>query len=358
MAGEYWLIHKLTGWTLGSHPYEIGRFMLLTINVLPMAIGLVFLARLVERFGTSDWGRLFVMGAACFATYLTTFAVVINNHLIAAVCVTLSLYFTVRIWYDGQRRLRYFVLAGLFGALTASNELPALAWFALNGVVLLWKAPRQTLIAYAPAALIVVAAHLGADYTAHGTIKPAYAHRAKGQDWESGNWYVYTYMRGTREIESYWAKRENKSQVDRGEDSPLTYALHVLVGHHGIFSLTPIWLLSVIGCAIWLRDRSERAVIFWIGLVSLVCLAFYLSRPLDDRNYGGTASAFRWVFWFAPLWLVAMLPALDRVQRRLTRGVCLFLLAWSAMSAAYPTWNPWTHPWIVNFMVSREWLDW
>ncbi len=33
MAGEYWVIHKLTGWTLGTHPYEIGRFMLLTINV-------------------------------------------------------------------------------------------------------------------------------------------------------------------------------------------------------------------------------------------------------------------------------------------------------------------------------------
>src|SRR5688572_17617945 len=33
MAGEYWVIHKLTGATLGTHPYEIGRFMLLTINV-------------------------------------------------------------------------------------------------------------------------------------------------------------------------------------------------------------------------------------------------------------------------------------------------------------------------------------
>ena len=33
MAGEYWVIHRLTGATLGTHPYEIGRFMLVTINL-------------------------------------------------------------------------------------------------------------------------------------------------------------------------------------------------------------------------------------------------------------------------------------------------------------------------------------
>ena len=42
------------------------------------------LARLVERFGTTDWGRIFVMAAAVFGTFLTTFAVTINNHLIGA----------------------------------------------------------------------------------------------------------------------------------------------------------------------------------------------------------------------------------------------------------------------------------
>jgi hypothetical protein len=360
MAAEYWLIHQLTGWTLGTHPYAVGRLMLVTINVIPLAIAFVFLGKLVERLGASDWGRLFVMSAAAFGTFLTTFAVVINNHVIAAVCVTLSLYFTVRIWYDGERRLRDFALAGLFAALTASNELPALAWFALNGAALLWKAPRQTLMAYVPAALLVTAAHLGADYAAHGTVKPAYAHRAEGKDWESGNWYNYTYLRGKREITSYWATREGKSKVDQGEDSSLTYTLHVLVGHHGIFSLTPIWLLSLIGGPMWLaRDGGRwRALIFWIGLVSAVCLAFYLSRPLADRNYGGTASAFRWVFWFAPLWLVAMLPALDALQRTSLRVVCLVLLALSAMSAAYPTWNPWIHPWLVNWMNYMGWLNW
>ena len=46
VAGEYWLINRATGWTLGDHPYEIGRFMLITINVLPLVLMYVLLAGL------------------------------------------------------------------------------------------------------------------------------------------------------------------------------------------------------------------------------------------------------------------------------------------------------------------------
>ena len=59
------------------------------------------------------------------------------------------------------------------------------------------------------------------------------------------------------------------------------------------------------------------------------------------------------MFWFAPLWLVALLPAADRLAA--SRGGRIFaavLLALSVMSASYPTWNPWTHPWLYNFLNS------
>lgn len=86
MAGVYWPIYKITGATLGTHPYEICRFMLVLFNVVPLVIYFWLLARLIDRFGTTDWGRIFAMAAAVFATFLSTFAVTINNHLPAAVC--------------------------------------------------------------------------------------------------------------------------------------------------------------------------------------------------------------------------------------------------------------------------------
>ena len=39
-----------------------------------------------------------------------------------------------------------------------------------------------------------------------------------------------------------------------------TYALHLLVGHHGVFSLTPIWLLAFAGifCGSWKLGKKRR----------------------------------------------------------------------------------------------------
>ncbi len=348
VAGPYWLIHRLTGATLATHPYAIGRLLLVLINVIPLAIMFWLLSKLVERFAATDFARVYVMAAAALGTFLTTFAVVLNNHVVAAVSVTVALYAVVRIWFDGERRLVWFALAGLFAAFTVADELPALSLFAALTLALLWKAPRQTLLAYVPAAVVVAAGFFATNWIAHQSLKPPYMHRSEGD-----NWYVYEW----KGRPSYW---QNPNGIDRGEESPAVYAFHTLVGHHGIFSLTPIWLLTVAGLALSLAKRDPRG--FWqlallIAAVSLVCVAFYLLRPQNDRNYGGTASAFRWVFWFAPLWLVAMLPALDAMAgRRWLRGLALVLLLGSVLSASYPTWNPWTHPWIMNYLQAAGWL--
>ena len=133
------------------------------------------------------------------------------------------------------------------------------------------------------------------------------------------------------------------------------YALHCTVGHHGIFSLTPIWLLSVWGMFLLWR-HGQRDLAAFIAVLSLVCLAFYLSRPQGDRNYGGMTSGLRWMFWFAPMWLVALLPAADRLSTsRPARVLGLVLLTLSVMSASYPTWNPWTQPWLWNFLTYLGW---
>ncbi len=353
MAAAYWPVYRFGGATLGTHPYEIGRAMLLLFNLVPMLMYFVLLASLVERFGTTDWGRMFVMAAVCFGTFLTTFAVTINNHLPAAVCLSVAVYATVRIWFDGERRLRYFLVAGLFAGLMATEELPATALLAAIALVLLVKALRPALLGFVPAVLVVAAAFFGTNWIAHHTLEPAYLHHSgSGPD----NWYHYTYQRNGRTLESYWNAPKG---IDIGEPSPKVYTLNVLVGHHGVFSLTPVWLLSLAGLGLWLFRRGDPRL-RWsaaaIGAISAAVVAFYLLWPGLSHNYGGSTSGFRWVFWLAPLWLLAMLPAADALDcRRWTRGLCLVLLALSVLSASYPTWNPWTPPWL---MVLSQYLGW
>src|SRR5690606_20044704 len=106
LAGKYWIIHWFTGATLGDHPYVICRAMLITTNILPLVLMFVVLASLVERLGITDWGRIFVMSAATLGTFLNTFAIVLNNHIPAAVSAAIAIYAFVKITYDADERLR------------------------------------------------------------------------------------------------------------------------------------------------------------------------------------------------------------------------------------------------------------
>lgn len=354
MAGEYWVIHKVTGHTLGTHPYTIGRFMLVTLNVIPLAIYFWLLAGVVERFGKTDWGRIYVMACATLGTFLTTFAVVITNHLPAAVSAMVTLAAVVSIWYGDRRGWLMFFIAGLASAFTAACELPALSFTALITAALLWRAPRQALPGYMPGALIVAAGFFGTNYLAHGTPIVPYAYRSDADP--EKNWYRYEYLRGGATKQSYWMDRSKRGPVDQGEPELSNYIFHALIGHHGIFSLSPIWLLSFVGLGMMCLQRDgPRALGAAVLVITVVCLAFYLgylARNLDDRNYGGTTSGFRWVFWFAPLWLVAMLPAADAAAgRRWTRWLAALLLAASVLSVSYPTWNPWVHPWLTDYLL-------
>ncbi|MEN1678692.1 MAG: hypothetical protein AAGJ46_03815 [Planctomycetota bacterium] len=353
IAGEYWLLHQLTGWTLGTHPYTLGRVILMTTNVLPMAVMLLLVAAVADRLlrrlpGPTDtnWAWLFIVASGAFGTMLLPFAVALNNHVVAAVSASVVLYAWAQIALDGEAKPRWYALAGFAAAFTAANELPALALLVFLGGLLFARNPRLTLAWFTPAAAVVVVAFFATNYAAHNTLSPPYAHRSEGD-----NWYEFTFEVNGRERQSYWSQ---PSGIDRGEASKLTYALHVLAGHHGVFSMTPLWLLTAAGLTVSVArgGRDERELALLVLALSVICLTFYIGfRPQGDRNYGGMTNGFRWMFWFAPLWLATMAPAARWCQRSMAgRVLAGLLLAASAFSAAYPTWNPWTSPWVYRWM--------
>src|SRR5262245_36090586 len=92
LAGEYWLIMKLTGWTIAAQPWKVIVPILLTVNVLPLVAYLLLLARILERYGSTDWGRLFTFATACFGTFINTFSISLNNHTLAAFTTLFAVY--------------------------------------------------------------------------------------------------------------------------------------------------------------------------------------------------------------------------------------------------------------------------
>jgi hypothetical protein len=361
VAGEYWVVEKLTGWTLRDNPFEVVRLILITINVLPLILYLWLLARVAERSSSSDWARLFVVTAGAFGTLVTPFVITFNNHSVAVVTTMVTLAAALRIW-SGPAPGWLYALAGFSAGFTACNELPALALAAGLFLVLLVRSPGKTLLLYVPAALLPAAALLGTNYAALGQFRPAYSEFG-------GPWYQYE--------GSHW--REVPGVVRRGIDfaknteSRATYAFHLLLGHHGLFSLTPILLLTGLGLALRLLpprrppperpfasgesppDRGLPWFLFPATLaLSVVVVGFYLVK---SDNYGGWSAGPRWLMWLTPLWLVTMLPALEWLEkRRGGRAVAVGLLALSVLSASYPAWNPWRQPWIYHLLDAHGWI--
>ena len=92
-------------------------------------------------------------------------------------------------------------------------------------------------------------------------------------------------------------------------------------------------------------------------LVSVVVVYFYLSRPLEDRNYGGGTSGLRWLIWLAPIWLIAAVPFVDLISQSIWGKIVVTILVLiSVVSAYYSAMNPWVHPWLYEFLVHLKWI--
>jgi hypothetical protein len=188
-----------------------------------------------------------------------------------------------------------------------------------------------------------------------------------------GTWTIYEWDDWYDYPKSYWLPGSKKG-VDLGEPDRWNYVVHLLVGHHGVFSLTPIWFWMLCGSMFWLVQGpealsrstgyrtesldnnplkgirgwllSERGIAAALLSVTMACLVFYASREIEDRNYGGVSSGFRWLFWIIPGWIWLAIPALDRcASKPFFRGLVYLAIVLGIVSAVIPWANPWSQPW-------------
>ncbi len=320
---------------------------------------------------------------------------------------------------SGRSHTMLYLLAGICAALAAANELPALSMLVLWFGLFTW-AKRVSVLPFIGGVAVVALGFFGTNWLAHQSLRPPYAHRGNGVTiavldssvtasrepdpsvkeelqrrlWEAGlsnradqieiaesdepaRWTVQS---GERQFalllsgtvwslakwddwyeypNTYW-KDGSRRGVDQGEASKLVYFSQMTFGHHGLFSLTPLWLLVPVGLLVGvMRGTSEfRRLTLAISVASLVCFLFYLNRPLIDRNYGGVSVCFRWLLWFAPLWLLVATPVMAWFETTRARRATLYtMLALSVFSMSASLESPWQSPWIYRFWQFLGWLE-
>jgi hypothetical protein len=360
-AAEYWVIHRVFNKNLTEHRWETVVPILLVTNVLPLVLALWLFSRFLHQYGKSDWGRLFVFAVACFGTFLPTFATTLNNHVPAACCVVFAMFAMlapvrprksadrevpgIPVDETDPRSLRNpvrLILIGVFTGLAACMDLPAAA---LGGVIALMvlRSSFKGLIWFVPALLLPLAVQAYINYKAVGIWEPVYSKFGT-------EWYEYA--------GSHWAKRHlpNPQGIDFASEPKHVYAFHLLFGHHGLFSLTPVWLLALVGMGMPLTRQRPAAWLHYASFfILLVVVVFYIWRT---NNYGGWTSGPRWLFWLTPLLLMSLLPMADVLSRwKPARWFGYLCLAVSAFSATYPWANPWRHPWIYQLCEYMGWTN-
>lgn len=367
VAGVYWCGRTALGWNMHDWLNETTRLILLLVNVLPMTIALLLLSRMLRRHAASATGATFITACACLGTLLSPFVVSLNNHTPAAVAVIFTLAAALPIVAGDQRQGWRFAMAGFWSVFTFTCELPAAAFVVGVFALLVWREPRKSLLWFVPAALIPAVAFFYTNYLVTGGPMPFYA--AYGSE-------KYEFIH--EGIPSYWMQPRG---LDKAPDSFPVYLLHCTVGHHGVLSLSPIFLLTLIGWCMSAKNlfghvrrdgiaALRQPDLNWVHALgcalTAVVFAFFLSRT-ENYNYGGVSVALRWLLWLVPFWLLAMLPLAAGPLRLTSGGSSVSGIAGGALAAAalgvsifsawYPWQGPWQQPWLFTLMHNAGWID-
>lgn len=320
------------------------RIILLILNVVPLLLLVYLYDRLLERWKVSPSVRLFCLVAAALGTYVTAYSTTLNNHTQAAWATFFSLYCLMRILEDPDAGPIHFGACGLLASWAAINENPAVAYLVILTAVLLIKRPRQTMLYFMPMLALMAGGYFWTTWLATGRFYPY------SLNYDRDTYYVYP---GT-----VWL---NPRGIDGQNEPKLWYAFNLILGHHGLLSLTPIFLISTWG--LMTRRGAFNAahqIVNWMGLVLLISIT--LLYIIATRNYGGGCQGPRWLLWLTPFLLIAMPQVLQRHfhSRNFRTFACLALLI-SVYSVSYALvkgpWgdsrDSWLH-WIFRYM---HWIE-
>jgi hypothetical protein len=347
---------------------------LMIVNVVPLIGFLMLFARYLQREAETDFSWLVCLVIASFGTMMSGYMTTLNNHVMAATSAGLALLLLLPTWYEGRWNPWRLLLGGTMVAWTAANELPAAGFVILALLLTLRRTLIGTLLFFLPPVILIGCAFFYTNYQTFGSYVPAYLQKEL-YDYEDSYWRAPekmsaidalstpdakgNYREGPRVPVEALTKIKQSLAPSKDSDKPVAlflsrdYLLHMTVGHHGVFSMTPIWLFSIWGVLVLLYRGTgwERLVaLAWIALTLTVF--FFYCCVNTERNYGGFCQGMRWLIWLTPFWLLYLPRGINAVaQSRFGRGLVLFCSFVSIFSAACAWQNPWTYSWIHRVLI-------
>lgn len=245
-------------------------------------------------------------------------SVTIHNHPLSASLIFIGFYLVWEIILQNKTQNFSFFLTGLIAGFLFSNELTAGLFSVLMILPLLYFHPKKAMLSIA-AALIPVAVSAALFYHISGSVIPFYLN--------SG---LYHYAG------SYW---NNPSGLDALQEPKWYYAFHCFLGHHGLFSMSPVLLLSIPGFYFGLKSKSAPLTALFLAIMAGI-LSIILYVIFRTHNYRGDVIGLRWFFPFMPVFIFMAFPFVEKlILRKAGKLLCILLLLLSFPSNLESMWK-------------------
>lgn len=303
-AGVYIAFSELTGVTFSSNESASIRFISLFTGGLSYLILLYFFYRFLRRWFKSD--RTVMLGLAVFTLnfiglgYSTT----LNNHTPAAACVFISFYYAFLLRRGDIKGSRFWLISGFLAGLGSTFEFWG-GFFCLAFLCYLAsRDSRRSFMLFLPAAVLPVVIHFIITYAATGSFLPVYLRPD-----------LYQFSEG------YWL---DPVGIDAIYEPKHIYFFHLILGHHGLLSMTPVFFLSFWSILRAVIRRSNRfAEALTAGIPVIVSLLFL---GLKTRNYGGVCAGLRWMILAMPFLFLFTADWIDKHRSRISMVLLAILI--------------------------------
>lgn len=312
-AGIYWLLQQGFGWSLsGRGAGEVVRWTTILLVGLPAALLATRLAGALRGLGETSpkRARLLAIGLAC-GTTIGSYAVTFNAH-VAAAWLLLVAWMAVREGRAASAGLAASV-AGAFDLLPGFGMLPFLGWT-------LWQnSPEgvrsRALLRFAGGGSVGIALLSASNL------------------WISGSPWPPKWLPGAVDLSA----RAGPSVLGVVLPEGWSYPFEILLGGHGLLTVSPILFVALAGWARKLRasPAPERSG-FWVPLGCGI-LSQFLGHAVLAGSYGGWSYGYRYLLPVVPLLLLALAGELQGGLKRLF----LLLLPISALFTVLGAYHPW-----------------
>jgi len=297
---------------------------LLTIKLFWLLGALAFYASL--RFTGLDPEKRFLVSLALgIGSLYFSWALVFNNHALAAACLSIGFYFLLSARHGAAVR-RNLGAAAFFLLFAGTADMPTGIFYVLFlPYVLRDPRLRSGVVFYLLPILVTFVPALAINYSIHGSIMPVQIVRSYFE-YPGSPWIGSEKLSGVRVNDLRFA---------------LTYAAGLFVGPKGFLLYNPM-----LGVALWGLVRAVRqkghffheALVVGAGSVTLV-----LYYTLTTSDYGGWCYGIRWFVPLLPLLLFFVYPYFEAyTERRAT--LFSVLLSVSILVATVGATNPWSDP--------------